>query len=209
MEFLKSITESKLLSKSLFGTAKYSARDFANIFFLYLCAIRILKSEFYGASALASLIGGASLQANGSLKGNDLDVLINLLFSDNAAQQVKFKDPEESAHFLKGLTFNMPTLRTFVKQAVNNEQNIPFDRRFLLYAENQLKIDNSFYAAIRRMCEEWETENNKDQILTFTRLIQSMRSIAGKSDIIPVLEKVAKRAQLEDKDIDNHKDEYW
>ena len=58
------------------------------------------------------------------------------------------------------------------------------------------------------MCEEWETENNKDQILTFTRLIQSMRSIAGKSDIIPVLEKVAKRAQLEDKDIDNHQDEY-
>lgn len=208
MEFLNSITEASILNKSIFGTSKFSARDFADVFFLYLCAIRILKAEFYGASAIASYLQGCSLQANGSLKGNDLDVLINLLFSDKAASQVKFKDKEESAHFLKSLTFNMPTLRTFVKQAINGDQNIEFDRRFLLYAENQLKIDNSFLSSIRRLCGEWETEQDSDKILVFTRLIQSFRSKVKKADILPILEKVAKKAQLEDKDIDNRREEY-
>lgn len=208
MEFLNSITEASILNKSIFGTSKYSARDFANIFFAYLCAIRILKAEFYGASAIASYLGSSSLQANGSLKGNDLDVLINLLFSDKAAKQVKFKDPEESAHFLQSLTFNMPTLRTFVNQAIKGQQNIEFDRRFLIYAENQLKIDDSQLTSIRRLCGEWELETDSDKVLVFTRLIQRFRAYVKKADILPILETVAQKAKLEDKDIDNNKDQY-
>lgn len=207
MEFLNSITEASILSKSLFGTSKFSARDFADILFMYLCAIRILKAEFQGGSDIASYLQGCSLQADGSLKGNDLDVLINLLFSDKAASQVKFKDPEESAHFLKSLTFNMPTLRTFVKQAINGDQNVEFDRRFLLYAENQLKIDNSFLSSIRRLGAEWEFESDSDKVLVYTRLIQTFRSKVKKADILPILEKVAKKAKLEDKDIDKRQEE--
>jgi hypothetical protein len=203
MEFLNSITEANILNKSIFGTSKYSARDFADIFFMYICAIRILKAEFYGASDIASYLQGCSLQANGSLKGNDLDVLINILFSDQAAEQIKFKDQKESDHFIQSLTFNMPTLRTFVKQAINGDQNVEFDRRFLLYAENQLKIDNSFLSSIRRLCGEWEFESDSDKILVYTRLIQSFRSKVKKADILPILEKVAKKAALEDKNIDN------
>ncbi|MCK9529409.1 MAG: hypothetical protein M0R77_02400 [Gammaproteobacteria bacterium] len=208
MEFLNSITEANILNKNIFGTSKYTARDFANIFFAYLCAIRILKSEFYGASAIADYLGGSRLQADGSLKGNDLDVLINLLFSDRAAEQVKFKDPEESKHFIQSLTFNMPTLRTFVNQAIKGQQNVEFDRRFLLYAENQLKVSDTTLKSIRRLCGEWEFESETDKVLVFTRLIQSFRSYVGKADILPILETVAKKAKLEDPDLDNNKDAY-
>lgn len=208
MDFLKTITESNILNKSILGTSKYSARDFADIFFLYLCAIRILKAEFYGASAISSYLKGCSLQANGSLKGNDLDVLINLLFSDRAATQVKFKDPEESAHFLQSLTFNMPALRTFISNSAAGTQNLELDRRFLLYAENQLKIDSTQLMSIRRLCSEWEMENESDKVLVFTRLIQNFRSRIKKADILPILETVAKKAKLEDKDIDKNADAY-
>lgn len=208
MEFLNSITEANILNKSIFGTSKYSARDFANIFFAYLCAIRILKAEFYGASAISSYLGGSRLQADGSLKGNDLDVLINLLFSDKAAEGVKFKDPEESAHFLQSLTFNMPTLRTFVNQSSKGQQNVEFDRRFLIYAENQLKVNDTQLVSIRRLCGEWEMETESDKVLVFTRLIQRFRSYVKKADILPMLEAVAKKANLEDKNIENNKDAY-
>lgn len=208
MDFLNSITEANILNKSIFGTSKYSAKDFANIFFAYLCAIRILKSEFQGASSIASYLEGCRLQADGSLKGNDLDVLINLLFSDQAAQGVKFKDPDESKHYLQTITFNMPTLRTFVSQAISGKQNIEFDRRFLIYAENQLKISDTQLVSIRRLCSEWELENDSDKVLVFTRLIQRFRSYVKKADILPILDKVAKKTGLEDKNIDKNAELY-
>lgn len=208
MEFIRSITEAKILNKSLFGTSKHTAKDFADIFFMYLCAIRILKAEFHGGSDLSGYINSCTLKVDGSLSGNDIDVLINLLFSDSAADQVKFKDPEESKHYLQSITFNMPTFRTFMKQAANAVQNVEFDRRFLLYAENQLKIDNTTLTSIRRLCGEWEFENDSDKVLVFTRLIQAFRSKVKKADILPILEKVAKKAKLEDRDIDNRPEEY-
>lgn len=202
MDFLSTISESALLGRSILGASKYSAKDYAEIFFAYICAIRILKAEFHGGSPIAGYLSSSKLQANGSLKGNDLDVLINLLFSDKAAKTVKYKDEEDSRHFIKSLTFNMPTLRTFINQSIRGDQNIEFDRRFLLYAENQLKISNGTLTAIRRLCGEWELETEQDQVLVFTRLIQFLRSKAKKTDIVPILEKVSKKTGLEDKDID-------
>lgn len=203
MEFFSTITESTLLGRSILGASKYSAKDYAEILFAYICAIRILKAEFHGGSSIAGYLSKSKLQADGSLKGNDLDVLINLLFSDKAAKTVKYKDDEDSRHYINSITFNMPTLRTFINQAIRGDQNIEFDRRFLLYAENQLKISNGTLSAIRRLCGEWELEDESDHILVFTRLIQFLRSKAKKTDIVPILEKISKKTGLEDKDIDN------
>lgn len=207
MEFFNTITESNILNKSITGTSKYSAKDFANILFAYFCAIRILKSEFYGASSLSNYLSKTSLQVNGSLKGNDIDTLLNILFSDKALKSIKFRDQQESEHFIKSLTINMPTVRTFINQSIKGQQNIEFDRRFLLYAENQLKVNDSILMAIRRLSGEWEMESDADKVLVFTRLIQYFRSMVKKADILPILEAVAKKTNLEDKDIDKRQAE--
>ncbi len=75
------------------------------------------------------------------------------------------------------------------------------DQRFLLKLENGLQIDTSNYKSIRRLAGEWSSLDQGARQLVMTRLLLAFKNRAAKSELLPVLEKLAKQENLLIKDV--------
>src|SRR5690606_22641112 len=69
--------------------------------------------------------------------------------------------------------------------------------------ENSLNIDRSDYKSIRRLVTEWQNITDQARSLAVTRLLLAFRAKARRSELLPVLEKLAKIKKYEIKGAKN------
>ena len=202
MEFLQDLTEAKLIGRSKSGLRRFDARELADLLFLHLCAVQILKHEFLGLPKAQEYV-----KATGPLTNfdhfvssrNELYVLIHVLFGKNAESARKLlKNQEESQLFLDRIQMNMQHTRKYLRLVLAGKVDEAFERRYFLMLERDLNISNSYYRAIRRLVMTWPKQSRSSRKLVMTRLLQIMRTKGRRSEMMGIIEWMSKQKNLED-----------
>jgi len=211
MDFLQDLTEAKIIGRSKSGLKKFNARDIADLLFLHLCALQILKYEFFGLPEAQKYVMETGPLTNFDYflsSRNEIYLFVHILIGKKAkSSQLMLKDQEASLVFLKTIKINLPYLRKFLKMILAGQNDAAFERRFLLMMERDLRINDNYYKAIRRLASTWSNQSNSTKKLVMTRLLQIMRAKARRSELMNILEWVSKQEKLENKKIKPLKDE--
>ena len=202
MEFLQDLTEAKLIGRSKNGLRRFDARELADLLFLHLCAVQILKHEFLGLPKAQEYVKATGPLTNFDYfvsSRNELYVLIHVLFGKNAETARKLlKNQEESRLFLERIQMNMQHTRKYLRLVLAGKTDEAFERRFFLMLERDLNISNSYYRAIRRLVMTWPKQSRSTRKLAMTRLLQIMRTKGRRSEMMGILEWMSKQKNLED-----------
>lgn len=206
MEFLQDLSEARLIGRSKHGLKKFSARDIADLLFLHICALQIMKHEFLGLPEAQKYVKAAGPLTNFDnfvSSRNEIYVLLHVLFGKNAGpQQALLKDQEASQVFLSRLTINMQYTRKYLRLILAGKDDPSFERRYLMMLEKDLKITDSYYQSIRRLVMTWPKQPRSTRKLVMTRILQVMRTKGRRSEMMGLLEWMAKQEKLEDKKLD-------
>ena len=206
MEFLQTLSEARLFGGSRTGLSRYNAKEIADLLFLHLIALQILKNDFYGLPKAQDYVrnsGNLVTWDDWSSARNEIYVMLHVLFGKRAEKaRLTLKDQEESQEFLKHININWPYLRKFLRLVLSGQSDEAFERRFLLDLEHDLKINNSYYRSLRRLASTWNQQSESNKRLVMTRLLQILRTKARRSELLPVLEWVSRQEKLEDKTLD-------
>ena len=198
------LCESRLIrNKQMIET--YNARDIADLIFLYFIILTILKKDFAGAPIAGAYAKHAIRFGNWDdwrFAYNDLGALIFTLFGKNKSA-VTLKDPEASEMLMKRMSFDETLTKQWLRDVVRGIDRSNRDRRFLLNLERKLAIDNTSYKAIRRLASEWTTLSKSQRRLITTRLLQALRVRARKSELLRIIEAMARSSDLEIKGANN------
>lgn len=181
---------------------RYTARDIADLAFLYLVTLHILRSEFATAPYAIKYAKQTSnhMHFKATDKSNtDLYQFLNILTNANGAEANKLSNPLASNTFLNGLKLNSYAVRRFLMNIAKPRYDIESQKQILFQLETQLNITVSNYRSLRRLAVEWNTReiDTEAQKLTITRLLQALRTKASRGDVLPWLEKVSKRNRYE------------
>lgn len=207
MEFIQDLSEAKLIGRSKTGLRQFSARDIADLLFIHLCALQVLKHEFLGLPEAQKYVKNAGPLTNFDhfvSSRNELYLLTHVLFGKNAkAQQALLKDQEASQVFIKRLKLNLPYLRKYLRMVSSGKMDESFERRFFIMMEKDLKITNNYYRSIRRLVSSWSKQSRSTRKLVMTRLLQIMRTKSRRSEMMGLIEWLSKQENLEDKDLNS------
>lgn len=198
MEEFSSLCEARLIrTKNMLGS--YSAKDVADLIFLYFIVLTILKKDFNAAPIAASYAKHTMRTGDWSswrYSYNDLGMLIHTLFGSGDASSF-LKDEKSNEIFMKKIRFNEQEAKNWLRDVVRGLDRTNRDRRFLLNLERNLGIDDSNYRSIRRLASEWQTLSHGERSLVVTRLLHAFRVRARKSELFMTLEALAKANNLE------------
>lgn len=202
MEFLQDLTEAKLIGRSKNGLRRFDARELADLLFLHLCAVQILKHEFLGLPRVQEYV-----RSTGPLTSfdyfvssrNELYVLIHVLFGKHAESARKLlKNQEASNLLIDRIKINMQFTRKYLRLVLAGKTDESFERRFFLMMEKDLNITTGYYKAIRRLVMTWPKQPRSSRKLVVTRLLQIMRTKGRRSEMMTILEWFSKQKNLED-----------
>ena len=193
LEFINELCESRLIRQKK-QINRYTAKDAADLVFLYACMLTILKNEFKYAP-VASQYAKKTLMFNNfnvfRINGTDMYILLTGLLGTDDTSDL-FADQEASKLFLAGLRLNETQLKTWLRITAKGQANKNFDAQFLFRLEKQLKVDNSQYKSARRLASDWVNLKHGQKTLVITRIIQALRARAVRSELMPVMIKLAK-----------------
>lgn len=190
------INESSLLS-SLGSLKRYSARDLADLAFLYLIALHILRNDFDSADWAENYARKSRSPDWASTASHNTDLYQFLHHLMGGRSVANLKDPTHSRILLDDITLSPIQVSLFLK----NVQHQPYDSnlaaRSLLKFEHDLRIQNSNYRSVRRIAADWLTlADTEAKSLAVTRLIQAIQHRAPSSDILSHLTKMAHQERL-------------
>ncbi|MFA5489107.1 MAG: hypothetical protein WC284_07785 [Candidimonas sp.] len=197
MEFLNNLTESKMIP-SIRSLRKYTAKDTADLVFLFFVAVQILKNEFEyldfttNYATVALRYGGFDkVRIGGS---NDMAIMISHLVSSDT-----FADEKNSKLYINKLRINELEYKKYLRRIKSGQTNHELDRQFFIKLIRDLNITDATYLAMRRLAVEWGTGklDEMKKKLTMTRLLMAFRHRARRADIIGSLEKLSRKDKLE------------
>ena len=191
--------ESNLL-RSLSDVGKYNARDMADLAFLYLIALHILRVNFDSAP-MAQKYAVQSQSTDWSFSkpsGTDLYQLLHILIEQNKSWIGSLKNPAASQTLMGDLQLDPMDVKRFLNNVHQEPYNTDLARRLLLRFESQLRIQNSNYRSVRRIAADWLSDlvTTEAQSLALTRLIQAMNHKAIRGDLRHALEQMATQQKL-------------
>lgn len=205
-EFIKNLTESKLIRHKAM-LSKYDARDIADMIFLYMLAIQVLKSDFNAAPfGLAYLHKTFVANRIDDFRhsSSDLNLLAHTLFGANNTDSYEtLKNKDSNDILMNQINFDYNMVRRWSRMSIQGSDTTSLDYRLLLKLEQDLKITNSNFRAIRRLVSDWNNIPNESQQLAMTRLILEFRKLMPQAEIMRVLEKFARSKKLMIKDNSN------
>lgn len=201
-EFLQTIQESRLFSnKKTFNN--YSLREISDLTFLYFLVVQILKHELEFQDRIQEYFRHFFLTVEFgkySASGNDIHQLFYILTNKEIHKNLKHS--EKYQELSDKILLNKNQVRLYITNLNNTPSPLP-DHRFLLNLEDSLNIKDMSYKAIRRLVEDWPTLNHTQRELAVTRLLQAFRIKARKSELLPWLESLSNKRNLELKNIHN------
>jgi len=192
--FISELTEGRMI-RSKSKLQGMSARDIADLFFLHICALEILKNDYEYAPK-------AQKYAKQSMRFQKFDRFITsgtdfylLAYAMVTKDESLFTDERDKV-FIKRTNVDDRQLKRYLERIAFNRFVFEEDRRFTLRLNYDLQI-NSSYRAIRRLAIEWNKISGTQKKLAITRLLQAFRKKGLMSDLYPWLANLAKKDSLE------------
>jgi len=209
-ELFNDLLESRLI-RSRSALSKYDAQDIANLTFLYFIAMEILSQEF-STTRFASNYARKTITYNNFDRlitaSTDLYVLMHVLMGKNSEEARKqLKNDSSNDVFFQGLNLPLPQIKKYFNDIHKNKRDTGFSRRLLYTLQSKLRISNSNYRSMRILASDWSEQTEERKRLTMTRLLMALRKNAIMSELLPVLEKVAKSNKYEIKGANNPEEE--
>lgn len=205
MDFIQDLNEAKLFGHSRTNLKRYNAKEIADLLFLHICALQIMKHEFLALPDVQAYVKRAGNVANFDYyiqSRNEIYILLHILIGKYAGMQQKMlKDQEASQEYLSQIKINVMLVRKYLRLIVAGKADVGFERRFLIELEKGLMISNSYLRSIRRLVMTWPTQPESNKRLVMTRILQLFRTRARRSELMPILEMLSKREKMEDKSL--------
>jgi hypothetical protein len=198
--FIKDLTESTLI-RSAQNLKKYSARDIADLTFLYFLGLQLLRSEFEGKPESINY-AKKTVQwrefDNFRTSATDLYMLLYVLAGNNNESAIKVLNKQEASRLLIAeLQINVTQVNQWLYNVSMGRDTSDWDKLFLMKLEAMLKIQISDYRSVRRLVNEWNDLEQAEREIAMTRLLLAFRARASRSELLPMLEKIAKINKLE------------
>jgi hypothetical protein len=194
------LQESSLLH-SLSSLKRYNAKDIADLCFLYMVALHILRSEFDFApqarSYASKTLGSGDFQ-NIRLNKTDLYQLLNILLAQDILWTDQLQNPSASHTFLTDIYLNHDDVVKFLRNIQQGGFNPTQSARLLLKMENQLKVSTTNYKSVRRIASDW----NKGHVDKHAKSLVVTRLLL-QGDLRVLLEQLAQSQNLEYNDACN------
>jgi|TARA_Y100000310_G_scaffold316419_1_gene368129 hypothetical protein len=193
LTFITDLCESRLIRQKK-QMKKFTAKDAADLVFLYACILNILKNEFKYAPVAARYAKKTMMFNNFNtfrVTGTDMYILLTGLIGTDDTNTL-FGDQEASQLFISDIRINEPQLKAWLRITAKGTVSKSVDSQFLFRLERQLKVDNSQYKSARRLSSDWGNLKHGQKTLVLTRLIQALRARAFRSELMPVLMKLVK-----------------
>ena len=191
--FINELCESRLI-RTKKQVKKYTAKDAADLVFLYACILVILKNEFKYAPVAMAYSHKTRMFANFNVfrtNGTDMYVLLCALVGTDDTNTL-LADQEASQVFISSLSLNQPQLKQWLNYTAKGRVNKAVDGQFLYRLEKQLRVDNAQYRSVRRLAMDWSNLKHGQKTLIVTRCLQALRMRARRSELYPVLMKLSK-----------------
>jgi hypothetical protein len=183
---------------------RLNGRDVADLVFLHLLTLHLMKQEFYTREFAVEYAKNTWQGGNFFSMRADRTDLYNLLYlvvgtNNNDALQ-RLQDPDDSKDFLESLNVDREAIRRYLRLVATNKTNQGWERRFFLQLQTNLRIETQGYRAIRQIVTHYDPTNYEHKRLVITRLLMAFRARAIRSDMYKRLVKYAKTQHLEIKD---------
>ena len=194
------LDESSLL-RSLSAASRYSARDIADLLFLYMTGLHILRCDFE-AAPFAQNYARKTISYNNwdqiRINSTDLYQLINILVEQSNQWTLHLKNQSSSRLLLQDISIDPHDIRQFLQNIAQGGFNSIKSGRLLLRFEQDLKISVTNYKSIRRIAADWELSHvdTEAKSLVVTRLLQAIRHRAFSGDLIHELTEMGHRQDL-------------
>lgn len=200
-ELIRGLQENRLLRLS--KPSNYNARDIADLAFLYLVTLHLLRCEFETAPfaqkyAAQTNARGGFTQADPA--NTDLYQFLHILANPTGNLASSLGNHEANELFWPTMSFSSALVRQLLADiAKRGAYDTKMARRILLKLEQQLHISNSNYKSMRRLAGEWDTGDidTHQKQLVVTRMLQALRARARQGDILHQLELLAGSQNLE------------
>jgi hypothetical protein len=174
----------------------YNAKDMAELAFLYIIALHIMRSEYETAPFAQQYARRTMIHGNfdhNDLQNTDLYQFLHVLRDHHSDIGRELNNPEANDLFWHQLHFNSNSVKQLLTQMAKSSYDGTAAKRLLLSLEQQFHITNSNYRSVRRLASEWSTGHldTEQKKLTVTRLLQALRAKARMGDIMQQLQHVA------------------
>lgn len=197
LEFINELCESRLVRQKR-QIKKFTAKDAADLVFLYACTLTVLKNEFKYAPVAMSYAHKTRMFSNWNVfrtNGTDMYIMLCALVGTDDTHTL-LSDQEASQVFRNGLRVNQPQLKQWFAFTAKGRVDKATDAQFLFRLEKQLRVDNAQYKAVRRLATDWPNLKHGQKTLVITRLMQAFRLRARRSELYPILMKLSKEKKF-------------
>lgn len=180
----------------------FSARDIADLAFLYMVSLHILRCEFETAPFAVKYARQTNSHSNfkaADRNNTDLYQFLNILSDPTGHASQELGQEEANEIFWHSLRFNPNLVRQFLSNIVAGDYNEARQKSLLFNLETQLHITTSNYKSMRRIAVDWNSHEvmTEAQKLVVTRMLQALRAKARRGDLLPALERLAERRNYE------------
>jgi len=196
--------ESKMFRNN--NLSQMTLRDTADSVFLNMLTLYMLSCEFetrpfaqdYARRTL--MFGNFALPRVG---GTDLYQGLHIMMNPNGATAKKLKAPEQNTALAAQLKTNSKLVRLFIKGIADGTLDRVTAIRIMYRLEGQMVIDISNYKSLRRLITDWQNQTTYQRQMCVTRLLQYYRIRGRRSELLPVLDTIARNKGLELTDVAN------
>ena len=197
---MKSIRESSLL-QSLSSIKRYNARNVADLTFLFLITLHVLRSEWSSAPnaklyASQTLAFGNWIDVKSS--NTDLYQMLVILMSHKEYVTNLLQNHKASDALIHDIDLDPSDIKRFLRNIASSTYDFNLASRMLYQLERDLRITTTNYKSVRRICSDWNTSHIDDEakMLAITRLLQALKAKAPNGDLTRQLDALAHHEKL-------------
>jgi hypothetical protein len=196
--------ESKMFRNNYLS--QLTLRDTVDSVFLNMITLYMLSKEFETrpfAQEYANRTMAFGNFAAPRVGGTDLYQGLHIMLYPNGHTASQLKAPEQNSALASQLHTNTKLVKEFLRGIANGALDRTTAIRIMYRLEGQMGIDISNYKSLRRLITDWENITTMQRQLCVTRLLQYYRLRGRHSELLPVLETLAKNKNMELTDVGN------
>jgi len=181
-------------------------RDTVDSVFLNMITLYMLSKEFETrpfAQEYANRTIAFGNFAVPRVSGTDLYQGLHIMLYPAGHTAAQLKAVEQNTALSSQLHTNVKLVKDFVRGIANGSLDRTTAIRIMYRLEGQMNIDISNYKSLRRLITDWENITTMQRQLCVTRLLQYYRLRGRRSELLPVLESLARNKNMELTDVGN------
>jgi len=190
--------ESKMFRNA--SISQLTLRDAVDSVFLNLLTLYLFSKEFETAPFAQDYAHRTMMFGNFTLPrvgGTDLYQGLHIILNPTGPTAQYLKAPDQNLVLAKQLRTNAKLVKQFLIGITSGTLDRITAIRLMYRLEGQMDIDISNYKSLRRLITDWENLSTTQRQLCVTRLLQYYHLRGKRSELLPVLEVLARNKGME------------